>query len=110
MEAQTVSDFKILQWNVVSLNNLRLNELIDWIAFNPVDVIYLQGNNLHSLRRIHIPGFNIYRKDRSTGRKGGDVAIFIRHFISYSFIASKEYPHGIHAVTIFLHLEALFLD
>ena len=38
---QTVSSLKILQWNVMSLNIIILNELVDWNCRYGLDIIFV---------------------------------------------------------------------
>jgi len=60
-----------------------------------IHLVCLQETNLYSLRQVVIPGFRLYRKDRSTRRKGGEVAILVKKDIPYSAIAPREYLNEI---------------
>ena len=56
---------------------MKLVDLSDYITQNNVNIVFLQETNLHRLKKITLPGYKCYRKDRGTNRKGGGVAIFI---------------------------------
>ena len=98
-----LNTLKILQWNVISLNSTKLLDLTSWLSTNNADIVCLQETNLNGLKKIIIPGFIIYRKDRSSDRKGGGVAVLVKNNLSHSSVPSKPYNHDVDVVGVILH-------
>jgi len=85
------SIINILQWNVVSLSNMKLKEITTFISRYEVVIIFLKETKLHNMRKIQIKGIETYRKGRSTGRKRSGIALMIRKQIPHSLVAPKRY-------------------
>ena len=49
-----------------------------------MDIICLEETNLNKAKILEIQGYKIYRKDRSSLRKGGGVAVLIRKDLKHS--------------------------
>ena len=70
---------KIAHLNIRSLIP-HLDELKETIDSNNIDIMCLSETWLNSnieSANIHIPGYQLYRKDRNDGMRGGGVAIFV---------------------------------
>ena len=65
----------VLQWNVRSLSENKLNELLSFMNNNSFDIACLQETHLTNNQQTKFPEYTILRKDRSSQRKGGGVAI-----------------------------------
>ena len=93
------NSLKVFQWNSGGLR-ARSTELIHFISYHPVDLIYIQESNLNSSFSFRIPGFSALRSDGTHSRSGifstnvtdasGGVIIFVRQGLSFSklFISS----------------------
>ena len=77
-------------------------ELIQLLKEKDISIASINETLLSKTSRIHIPGYNIIRKERQTGH-GGGVAILIRKNIEYSqmdYNLSSEQLKGNEYVTI----------
>ena len=99
-----LTKLQILQWNCVSLNSNKLADLIQCANDKRIGIICLQETNLHQYKKIKMPGYKCYRKDRSTNRKGGGVAIFIHVSIQHSPQPLTIYRDEIDVVGILITL------
>lgn len=101
--ALSSNQLTILQWNVCGLQ-ARLPELRNYIynAENSPDVICIQETFLKEKNNnIEIQNYNIERRDRSDGPKGG-VATLIKKKFSYSLITPEP---DIEEISIEINLE-----
>lgn len=71
---------KLMSWNANSIKN-KLNELIYYIKINQLDVIGINETKLDSQYSMKIPGYIVYRSDRTAN--GGGVAMIIRKDIKH---------------------------
>ena len=99
-----LAKLQILQWNCISLNSNNLADLIQCANNNRIGIICLQETNLHQFKKIKMPGYKHYRKDRSTNRKGGGVAIFAHDSIQHSPQLLTIYRDEIYVVSIIITL------
>ena len=78
--------FKLASLNITSLVN-HIDELRVFIAGNRVDVLAINETGLDSNiidSEVHIPGYEIIRRDRYiNGRHGGGVCFFVHSTISF---------------------------
>ena len=79
---------------------MKLEEITTFISRHEVDIICLQETNLYNIIKIQIQRFETYRTDRSTRRKGGDVALTIRKGIPHSLLAPKVYPNKVDTIAV----------
>ena len=96
----------VLQWNAFSLNNTKMMELCSYINKEKVDVICLQETHLNNMKKVSIPGYKCYRKDRDSGRKGGGVLIFIAEKIVHYPFPLKQHDHEIDVVGVSITLSS----
>ena len=82
------SSLKIFFWNTRSINK-RLNEIMS--IKNHFDIIICVETWLTSEKKLSIPGFVTYRKDRDETR-GGGIAVFLRKSIAFKEIPSIKSP------------------
>ena len=69
-------NLKILQWNANGLLN-KIEELRELAIAKSVDIVAISETKLTKNKQVFMPGWNIYRKDR-TDRLGGGVILAIR--------------------------------
>lgn len=86
--APSTNQLTILQWNVCGLLP-RLAELKNYIFASDTipDIICIQESFLKANKNVEISGYNVERRDRADGAKGG-VATFINKNLSYNLITS----------------------
>ena len=73
---------KIGHWNIRSLNP-KIDEIRSIVDKNDFDIFCVSETWLHEYiidDEIHIPGYDIYRRDRNTGA-GDDVCIYVKEDI-----------------------------
>ena len=90
---------RVLQWNAGDLQ-ARSSELLYFISFHPVDLIYIQESNLNLSSFFWIPGFSALRSDRTHSRSGifstdvadasGGVIIFVKQGLSFSELSTSS--------------------
>lgn len=76
----TKPSLKILTWNANGVT-LKILELTQFVEDNHIDVICLQETYLSPSKTLFLPGYVVYRLDRST--QGGGVAIAIKSSIRH---------------------------
>ena len=96
----------VLQWNAFSLNNTKMMELGLYINKEKVDVIFLQETHLNNLKKVSIPGYKCYQKDRDSGSKGGKVLIFIAEKIVHYPLSLKQHDQEIDVVGVSITLSS----
>ena len=73
----------MLNSNVRSLRN-KLDDLFCVITLNKIDIAVLTETCCNADIpdfAIHFPGYNVFRNDRSDGRRGGGVMILVHKSI-----------------------------
>ena len=96
----TKQHISILQWNVKSLSENKLNELLSFKNNNSIDIACLQETYLTKNQQTKSPGYTILRKDRSSERKGGGVAIIINNNIKFCGINFPDFLNDVDAIGI----------
>ena len=83
----TKQQISILQWNVRSFAENKLNELISLMNNKSIDIASLQETHLTKNQQTKSPGYTILRKNGSSERKGGGVALIITtsNFVALNF-------------------------
>ena len=61
---------KILHWNAEGVRNKK-EALRDRLKEHQVDIACIQETHLTDKNRFHVRGYQMYRKDRECGPKGG---------------------------------------
>ena len=72
----------IAHWNANGLRN-NISELRDFIKLHRIDIMLVNETRLTPGAKVYMPGYNAIRKDRSAGKLGGGVLIFIHMDIRY---------------------------
>ena len=94
----------ILQWNVRSLNDYKITDLLKYTSSHNIDILCLQETHLNSSVNLKIPGYDVLRKDRSSNRIGGGVAILVRSHLKFCGISLPDFSHDIDAIGVKLWL------
>lgn len=82
---QQIKDLKILYTNATSLEN-KIDELKVTLEYFRPNIAGITETWFKSSSIANINGYSLYRKDRSDGRRGGGVALYIENKIaSYEF-------------------------
>ena len=81
-------------------------ELCWYIKKEKVDVICLQETHLNNLKKVYIPEYKCYRKDRDSDRKGGGVHIFITEKLVHYPLSLKQHDHEIDVVGVSITLSS----
>ena len=71
--------------NITSLPN-HIDELRVFLAASTIDILAINETRLDSSiheNEVHIPGYEIVRRDRSFNGGGGGVFFYIRNCINY---------------------------
>ena len=63
----------------------------------------------HSDHIVSINNFTVYRDDRSDGRVGGGVAVWVKNFLQPSSFTMQGLNHGTNAVCLLFHALKLCL-
>ena len=79
----------IVFWNCQGLRPKR-KELQNYLLENQIDILALNETFLKPKFKFHLPGYEIYKKDRLVGTKGG-VAILVKKGI----IVNQEWKMNI---------------
>jgi len=96
----TKQHISILQWNVRSLSENKLNELLSFMNKNSIDIACLQETHLTNNQQTKFPGYTILRKDRSSQRKGGGVAIILNNNIKFCGINFPDFSNDVDVIGI----------
>ena len=90
--------FKLAHLNIASIPK-HLDQLRVLMVNKPVDILSINESRLDGniLNNVNIPGYNIYRNDRS--RRGGGVALYIRDVFDI-INRTNEVPSYLEAVFI----------
>ena len=91
--------FKLAHLNIASIPK-HFDQLRTLMVNKPVDILSVNESRLDGniLNNVNIPGYNIYRNDRS--RRGGGVALYVRDVFNVTN-RTNEVPS---------HLEAVFIE
>ena len=96
----TKQHISVLQWNVRSLSEYKLNELLSFMNKNSIDIACLQETHLTNNQQTKFPGYTILRKDRSSQRKGGGVAIILNNNIKFCGINFPDFSNDVDVIGI----------
>ena len=96
----TKQHISILQWNVRSLSENKLNELLSFMNNNSIDIVCLQETHLTKNQQTKSPGYIILRKDRSSQRKGGGVAIMLNNNIKFCGINFPDFSNDVDVIDV----------
>lgn len=81
-------NLNIMSWNANSVRNKQA-ELHDVLSKYDIDVALLQETFLKSSHRYSIPGYVVYRNDRTPG-SGGGTAVLVRKNITHNVLPSSR--------------------
>ena len=98
----------ILQWNCRSIRNkiLNLQSYLSTFANLP-DILCLQETYLNQ-QTFFLTGYQVIRKDRSNGKKGGGICFCVKNTISFSEIRQPECSKSIEIMGIKVSNAAIF--
>ena len=102
----TKQHISILQWNVRSLSENKLNELLSFMNNNSIDIVCLQETHLTKNQQTKSPGYTILRKDRSSERKVSGIAIIISNNIKVCGINFPDFLNDVAAIGIYVWLNS----
>ena len=91
--------FKLAHLNIASIPK-HIDQLKVLLLNKPVDIFSISETRLDdaiSSEEINIPGYEIFRKDRS--RTGGGVVLYIRNVFNI-FDRSKDVPQNLEAICV----------
>uniref|UniRef100_A0A182FPZ5 Endo/exonuclease/phosphatase domain-containing protein n=1 Tax=Anopheles albimanus TaxID=7167 RepID=A0A182FPZ5_ANOAL len=77
-------DIKFAQWNANGISHHKY-ELIDFLSSEKVDICAISETFLKPEMKFTIPGYRVYRLDRTSGAKGG-VAIIVKRNINIQLL------------------------
>ena len=99
----------ILQWNCRAIRNkiLNLQSYLSTFANLP-DILCLQETHLNKQTFFSLTGYQVIRKDRSNGKKGGDICFCVKNTISFSEIRLPECSNSIEIMGIKVSNVAIF--
>ena len=99
----------ILQWNCRSIRNkiLNLQSYLSTFAKLP-DILCLQETYLNKQTFFSLTGYQVIRKDRSNGKKGGDISFCVKTTIFFSEIRLPECSNSIETMGIKVSNVAIF--
>ena len=80
MNRQT-RELKIMHINIQSINN-KLAELKHYLATNQIDICSVNETWLNSNKKLHVPNYEVVRRDRSN-QQGGGVLLLIHKEIQF---------------------------
>ena len=103
------TDLRIVQWNAEGVYNKK-PELQVFLRQHCVDVICIQESHLSEARRFFVRGYDVFRRDRPTGHKGG-ILTLVKHNIPAVLTAQTSDDSDLEYITIkiFLNTEELFI-
>lgn len=99
---------RVVQWNAEGIQRKK-PELQTFLRDNKIDVICIQETHLTEPRRFFVRGYESFRRDRTTGPKGG-ILTLVRHTIPAVRVAESadEEPEFI-TIKLFLQQEELLI-
>ena len=99
----------ILQWNGRSIRNkiLNLQSYLSTFASLP-DILCLQETYLNKQTFFSLTDYQVIRKDRSNGNKGGGICFCVKNAISFSEIRLPECSNSIEIMEIKVSNVAIF--
>ena len=87
----TQSQLNIISLNVNSLINIsRIIELSKFLSNNKPDMVLLNETKLNTRHKLKFIGYNLIRKDRLLGSRGGGTTILIRENIKYTKVFNQH--------------------
>ena len=92
---------QILQWNCRSIQN-KIPELQSYLATlaKLPDILCLQETYLTRNMRPVLAGYKFIRKDRSNGKRGGDICICIKQSIPLSEVVILDSQNDMESMAI----------
>jgi len=69
-----LKSLRILQWNSGGLSSSRRAALCSFLSTNRYDLVLLQETNLSGSRNFKVPGYSVFRADRTLTRRGPATA------------------------------------
>ena len=92
---------QILQWNCRSIQN-KIPELLSYLAnlVNLPDVLCLQETYLTKNTTPILPGYKFIRKDRSNGKRGGGICIYIKPSTPFSEVIIPNSQNDMESMAI----------
>ena len=100
MKTKATKHISIFQWNVRSLSENKLTELISLLNNKSIYIACLQETDLTKNQQIKSPGYTILRKNRSSERKGGGEALIINNNIKFCGINFPDFLNDVDTIGI----------